>query len=89
MTLAEFKAVVPPSQTARDAIAELDDQMMAAINTRKPPMSSAWTRCSGSLTASAATRRCEYSTLYEALGYVRKSERKSGLTRKGKGEQAR
>jgi hypothetical protein len=24
------------------------------------------------------------SALYEALGYVRKSERKSGLTRKGK-----
>ncbi len=29
------------------------------------------------------------SSLYEALGYIRKSERKSGLTRKGKDEEAK
>lgn len=83
MTLAQFKAACKPSLDARDELARLDAQLTQWQNRRDD--------------ADAATSDTiqkvvkgvmgdpafgEDSDLYEAMGYVRKSERKSGLTKK-------
>jgi hypothetical protein len=86
MTLEQFKAKVKPSTDARKTIKDLDSQYTAAQNSRD--------------TADVESNRVlalvvnavkgdpdhgEDSALYEAMGYVRKSERKSGL-RRGNGK---
>lgn len=84
MTLAEFKAAVLPSQTMRDTIKALEDQMTAALNARADADKVNLEKVQ--LVVKGVVGDVAYgdnSALYEALGYVRKSERKSGLTRKG------
>jgi hypothetical protein len=86
MTLDQFKAVAAPAQAARRRIADLDDQMTKAINDRDAADEvfgeKAQLVINGVL---ADPTEGPDSSLYEALGYTRKSERKSGLTRKGSG----
>ena len=85
MTLAQFKAKVKPSFDKRAVITSLDNQMTQAQNDRddadkvsSPAINLAVNGVKGDPDFG------EDSDLYEAMGYVRKSERKSGLTRKKK-----
>ena len=84
MTLAEFKTAVSPSITTRQTLATLDDQRTQAANARddadRISMSKADMVVAGVV---GDPNFGPDSSLYEAMGYTRKSERKSGLTRKG------
>ena len=84
MTLEQFKAVVAPAQAARARIADLETQMTRALNDRDAGdaafLSKAQLVVNGVL---ADPTEGPDSSLYEAMGYTRKSERRSGLTRKG------
>ena len=84
MTLDQFKAVATPAQTARARIADLEDQMTQAINDRDAAdtafLAKAQLVVNGVL---ADPSEGPDSSLYEAFGYTRKSERRSGLSRKG------
>jgi hypothetical protein len=83
MTLAQFKTAVKPSQDARDAIDALNTQMIAAVNARDKADEASATALDLVVKGVVGhPTEGEDSDLYEALGYVRKSERKSGLTRK-------
>ena len=84
MTLDDFKATAAPAQAARQRLADLEDQMTQAINARDAAddafAAKAQLVVNGVL---ADPTEGPDSSLYEAMGYTRKSERKSGLTRKG------
>lgn len=84
MTLEQFKAVTTPAQAARARIADLESQMTQAINARDTAdaafLAKAQLVVNGVL---ADPTEGPDSSLYEAMGYTRKSERRSGLTRKG------
>jgi hypothetical protein len=85
MTLEQFKTAVQPSQAARDVIEALDKQMTAALNARDEADQVSLEKAQ--LVVNGVVGDPTFgpdSALYEAMGYVRKSERKSGLTRKGK-----
>ena len=87
MSLDEFKAVVQPSQTTRDSLTTLEQQMTAAIDARDAADETSLTKVQLVVNGVVGDPVFgEDSALYEAMGYVRKSERKSGLTRKGKDE---
>jgi hypothetical protein len=85
MTLAQFEAACAPSSTTRALIAELEDRLAQAHADRD---------AADTVTASklqlvvngilADPTEGADSALYEAIGYTRKSERKTGLTRKRK-----
>ena len=85
MTLTEFKEAIKPSMDSRAKLIELGSKTEAEATARD-------TADVESLKAADAVVRGLVgdkafgpdSALYEALGYVRKSERKSGLTRKKK-----
>jgi hypothetical protein len=83
MTLAQFQAAALPAQAARQRIAELETQMTHAIDERETAdeafLAKAQLVINGIL---ADPTEGTDSALYEAMGYTRKSERKSGLTRK-------
>jgi hypothetical protein len=85
MTLAQFQSAVQPSRAARDQIEDLEDQLrQATINRDRADedfLAKAQLVVSGVL---ADPTEGSDSALYEAMGYRRKSERKSGLTRKRK-----
>ena len=82
MTLDQFKAIATPAQTARQRIADLESQMTQAINDRDAGdtafLAKAQLVVNGVL---ADPSEGPDSSLYEAIGYRRKSERRSGLTR--------
>ena len=84
MTLDQFKAVAAPAQAARQRLADLEDQTTQAINDRDVADEvfgeKAQLVVNGVL---ADPTEGPDSSLYEAMGYTRKSERKSGLTKKG------
>lgn len=83
MSLAQFKTKVKPSFDARETIAALEQQLTAALNQRDD--ADRETQRLTSLVVNAVKGDPEFgedSDLYEAMGYVRKSERKTGLTRK-------
>lgn len=86
MTLAQFEALVAPARAARQTISNLEDQMTQAINARDAAdeafLLKAQLVVNGVL---ADPTEGPDSSLYEAMGYTRKSERRSGLTRKGNG----
>jgi len=83
MTLEQFKAKTKPSFDLRDQIAVLDNQAIDAT-----------TRCADADTTGSDAallvvnavkgdpEHGENSALYAAMGYVRKSDRQSGLKRK-------
>jgi hypothetical protein len=83
MTLAQFQAAAQPAQAARQQIDDLEDQLTQAITTREAAddafIEKAQLVVNGVL---ADPTEGQDSALYEAFGYTRKSERKSGLTRK-------
>lgn len=85
MTLDQFKTKVAPSMTVRDSLKTAVSQRMDAQTQRDA-------HDEGSLAAlqlvvnsiKGEPTEGEDSALYQAFGYVRKSDRKSGLTRKAK-----
>lgn len=83
MTLAQFQAAAQPAQAARQQIEDLEDQLTQALATRDAAdeafLAKAQLVVNGVL---ADPTEGADSALYEAFGYTRKSERKSGLTRK-------
>ncbi len=85
MTLAQFKAAVKPSLDAREAVRQKEDELMDAIDARNDSDKPVLVVCDQVVKAVVADNDFgDNSSLYEAMGYVRKSERKSGLTRKKK-----
>jgi hypothetical protein len=85
MTLAQFKEAIKPSFDARDVIADLEKQIGAAQNTRND--ADATSSAKAKLVINGVVGDPAFgpdSSLYEAMGYVRESERKTGLTRKPK-----
>lgn len=85
MTLAQFEALVAATQSKRQRIDDLNDQLTEAITDRDH----ADDACAEQIRRVVAgvladpTEGAD-SALYEAFGYTRKTERKSGLTRKRK-----
>ena len=85
MTLAQYEALVTRSRTARQHIEDLDDQR-AQVVTERDAADDAVTDKS-KLVVAGVLADPDFgpdSALYEAFGYTRESEYKSGLTRKGK-----
>jgi hypothetical protein len=85
MTLAQFRAATQPSLTARDRIEDLEDQLRQAQTDRdhadEDSLAKAQLVVNGVV---GDPTEGPDSALYEAMGYTRKSDRKSGLTRKRK-----
>lgn len=85
MTLDQFTAKVKPALDARVTVAALEDQLSAAINARSDADKASLATIALVVNAvKGDPEEGEDSALYEALGYVRKSERKSGLKRNRK-----
>ena len=85
MTRAQFHAAALPAQAARQRLDDLEDQLKQALTDREQAdeafLAKAQLVINGVL---ADPTEGPDSALYEAMGYTRKSERKSGLTRKRK-----
>ena len=85
MTLAQFKAAIKPSSDARVAIDGLDNQLIAAQDQRDTADVQSTKKVLLVVNAvKGDPDEGEDGELYEAMGYVRKSERKSGKTNKKK-----
>jgi len=85
MTLVQFKEKVKPSTDARTELATLESQQVAAQNKRDDADKASVAAIQLLVNAvKGDPEEGEDGELYEALGYVRKSERSSGLHR-GKG----
>ena len=85
MTLDEFKAKVKPSFDARDAIGKLENQLIAANDARDNADVESMKQVALVVAAvKGDITEGEDSDLYEAMGYVRKSERATGKTNKPK-----
>ena len=83
MTLDQFKTTVEPSLSARETIADLENQMTLAINQRDTADQVSLAKIQGVVAGVLADpTEGPDSSLIEALGRVRQSERKTGLTRK-------
>jgi hypothetical protein len=84
VTLDQFKSGIAPSLAARDLIADLNDQLIKAGNDRDQAdvesLALAQRVVNGVL---AEPTEGPNSSVYEGFGYTRKSERRSGLTKKG------
>ncbi|MGH8590039.1 MAG: hypothetical protein ACREXX_12130 [Gammaproteobacteria bacterium] len=82
MTLDQFKAKVKPSLDCREKIASLRRQLETAIKKRQESDAASTDVCAKVVNAVRGDIGYgEDSALYKALGYVPKSERKSGLRR--------
>ena len=84
MTAEQFETAIAPSKTARAKIDDLDSQMTHAINERDGADEVSLAKAA--MVVAGVVGDPNFgpdSSLYEAMGYTRKSERKSGLTRKG------
>ena len=83
MTLAQFQAAAEPAQTARQRIEELEDQHKQALTDRDDADEAFFEKAQLVVNGILAdpTEGAD-SALYEAFGYTRRSERRSGLTRK-------
>jgi hypothetical protein len=89
MTLAQFKAKVQPSFDARTALDALEVQQTSALDTRNT--ADVVTSATNQLVVNGVKGDPNYgddSELYDAMGYVRKSARRSGLTKKNKASAA-
>jgi hypothetical protein len=83
MTLAQFQAAAAPSQQARERIDDLEDQLRQALADRDTADDAFLVKAQQAVAGVLADpTEGPDSALYEAFGYTRKSERKSGLTRK-------
>ena len=85
MTLAQFKAVVAASTNARAQIDQLQNQLTQAINQREDADNVSLAKIQLVVNGVLADpTEGPDGSVYEAMGYTRKSERKSGLSRKKK-----
>lgn len=83
MTVDEFKAALKPSFDVRDKLADLADQTTKAINDRAGFDQASLALLQRVLNSILADpTEGPDSSLVEGFGLVRKSERKTGLTRK-------
>ncbi len=82
LSLEQFKAKIKASLDARAAIAALENQLLAAQNQRDDADKASLATIALVVNAvKGDPEEGEDGEFYEALGYVRKSERKSGLRR--------
>ncbi|HEY0947130.1 MAG TPA: hypothetical protein VGD81_17745 [Opitutaceae bacterium] len=83
MTLEGFKVTIAPAVDARLELAHLRQQVLAAIVKRDNADREAM-RSLGRVVAAVVADEAEGNdgVLYAAMGYVRKSDRRSGLTRR-------
>ena len=83
MTLQDYRDAIAPSFEARDRIARLEAELIAAKNARddgdRMALAQAQLVVNGVI---GDPERGPDSDLYEAMGYVRRSERRTGLTRR-------
>lgn len=85
MTLDQFREKIAPSLATRSTIARLENELVAAQNQRDDADRVALEAMQLVVNAiKGDPDEGEDGELYEAMGYVRKSERKSGLSRKAK-----
>lgn len=87
MTLAEFRARLQPMQAARERVATLRAEMQAAVVARNGADRTA--RALIQLVVNGVrgdVEEGEDGSLYEAMGYIAKGKRKTGLTRKRKAD---
>ena len=85
MTLAKFQSLIAPSLTARATIARLENELIAAQNLRDNSDKISLEALQLLVNAvKGDPAEGEDGELYEAMGYVRKSERKTGLHRAAK-----
>ena len=82
LTLDQFKAAVQPSLDARDAIDDLETQLIAKQDQRDAADLVSLDACK-KVVAGVRAVEGENSEVLEALGYVIANQRKSGLSRKG------
>lgn len=84
MTLEQFRAVATPAKQARQRLDDLENQMAQAI-VERDTADEAFLKKAQLVVAGVQADPTEGpdSALYAAFGYTRKSERRSGLTRKG------
>lgn len=85
MTLAQFRAATQPSRDERSTIVSLDAMRSAAAKRREEADEASWKAIE--LVVNGVRGNPDFgsdSSLYRALGFVPKSERRSGLTRKVK-----
>ena len=87
MTRDQFKTAVAPSLDARELIKDLENQLTQAINQRDAADEVSVAKMQGVVAGvNADPTEGPNSSLLEAFGYTRKSERKTGLSRKGGGD---
>jgi hypothetical protein len=89
MTLAQYKTKVQPSFDARTQLDTIEAQKTAALDTRDD--ADGFTSDTNQMVINGVKGDPNFgddSNLYEAMGYVRKSERASGLTKKSNAAQA-
>ena|SRR5256885_1920744 len=84
MTAEQFEAVIQPSFDARKNLDDLDNQRTHLLNTRGDADEVSMAKAAAAVAGMNADPGFgPNSSLIEACGYVRKSERKSGLHRGG------
>jgi len=82
LTLDKYRALTAPSLTTRATIARLENELLAAQNQRDD--ADKVSLAAQQLVVAAVKgdpEEGENGVLYEAMGYIRKSERKTGLHR--------
>ena len=85
MAFADFASAIEPSFKKREELAELEAEAKAKASERDTVDVASLKLAADVARAVAGDKNFgPDSTLYEAMGYVRSSERKSGLTRKKK-----
>jgi hypothetical protein len=85
MTLEQFKTAIAPSLTARTTVAQHESELKAAISQRDDADDASAVTIKDVVNAVIADKEEGVDgAFYEALGYVRESERKSGLHRTAK-----
>jgi len=83
MSLQEYRDAIAPSFEARDRIARLEAELVAAKNARDGSDRDSLSRTQLVVNGVIGDpERGPDSDLYEAMGYVRRSERRTGLTRR-------
>ena len=84
MTVQQFETFIQPSFDARQQLDVLDDQRTNLLTTRETADDASIAKANAIVAGIAAHPEFgDDSALYEAVGRTRRSERASGLTRKG------
>jgi len=85
MTLPQFRAICAPAKAAREQIEDLEDQLTAEFAARDSADEAVAAKIELIINGVRADpTEGSDSALIEAMGYTRKSDRKSGLTTKKK-----